>query len=910
MGHRCRLGDGARSLTNSLRAATEPCRAASAPRFPSAELCRIDANSVSIGRCACSPLGGRSKPDGMAARRLLRACAWALGAVVTLTAAACSPVAEQAVRRADLDSTTAPEPVADRLELCEDVAEHEPSVMGNLEGVLDQVRDPDPRYRAIIRRYGLGHAPSSGGQWIDPDRGNVIVTAFTDDAEAHRAAIAALVPSSVKFDVVQVEFPEGELLAAHRRLGGFMGPEFGLTGVGLGTKRNRVTLHFTDPPPGSLAELAKLVPTHMVCAEIYRSPEPPSGPLAVIPDLAVDDPMVVCGRFGPMPYSRFLDPPRLDEVDHPAAERLREALDSPPGRLLPAGDYRVMDIGSDVVGFAAFSDEGIRDVTVVYGAGRWRIGAWSNHACSCDTRVVLPPGLGHVEVHLDPGLGPNSLPQPDDTSVDLLVREIDCANGRKMGDALQGPQVIETDDEVLVAFAVIPVSGGANCQGNPSTRVTIELSQPLGNRALLDGTYLPPRAITLQDDRHAQVAHEPTRAAPAESSPAVANSANDTLLACEDVPELQSTVEGNLSGTQNPDDELMRIIRNYGAQHESFADLWIDRAHGGALVAAFTGDLEAHRTALAALLPDGTRFDVVQADYSTADLEAVRAMIQANAHELKGMSQFGIGTTRNRVEAGFIDAPEATLERLAALVPAALVCVDLHYSPEPPSGPLDIIPLVNANDPLVECRGIGTVRYSRLVDPLSVDEVDHPAVEVLRAEIEAPSPEPLPAGDWSVMRIDDDRATFAIIEGNVIAGRASFRLVGDRWVLSGYGSAGRPCESRVPLPPGLGHVRVHLDPNTLPRSASTSIFLLVNEIGCSNGREMGNALQGPQVIETDEAVLVAFAVIPVTGAATCPGSPSTAVTVKLSRPLGERALLNGALMPPAPIESHPDRSLP
>ena len=388
--------------------------------------------------------------------------------------------------------------------------------MGNLEGVLDQVRDPDPRYRAAIRQYSREHAATHGGEWFDHDRRGLIVTAFTDDAEAHRAAIAALVPSSVKFDVVQVEFPEGELLAAHRRLGGFMGPEFGLAGVGLGTKRNRVTLHFTDPPPGSLAELAKLVPTHMVCAEIYRSPEPPSGPLAVIPDLAVDDPMVVCGRFGPMPYSRFLDPPRLDEVDHPAAERLREALDSPPGRLLPAGDYRVMDIGSDVVGFAAFSDEGVRDVTVVYGAGRWRIGAWSNHAYSCDTRVVLPPGLGHVEVHLDPGLGPSSLPQPGDTSVDLLVKEVDCASGREMGDALQGPQVIETDDEVLVAFAVIPVSGGASCQSNPSARVTIELSEPLGTRALRDGTYLPPQAITVQDDRHAQVAREPTRGAPAD----------------------------------------------------------------------------------------------------------------------------------------------------------------------------------------------------------------------------------------------------------------------------------------------------------------------------------------------------------------------------------------------------------
>ena len=378
------------------------------------------------------------------------------------------------------------------------------------------------------------------------------------------------------------------------------------------------------------------------------------------------------------------------------------------------------------------------------------------------------------------------------------------------------------------------------------------------------------------------------------------------LVACDDVPRLESTVEGNLAGTQNPSDRLIGIIRSYGSQHESFADLWIDRAHGGALVAAFTEDLEAHRDALAALLPPGTPFDVVRADNSTAELDAVRAVIHANVAELEGLSSFGAPAPLNRIEISFVDPPAATLERLVELVPAALLCVEVFYPPEPASGPLDIIPLANGSDPLVECRGIGTVRYSRLVDPLSVDEFDHPAVEALRAEIEAPSPEPLPAGDWSVMRIDDNRVTFAIIEGNVIAGRASFRLAGDRWVLSGHGSGGRPCESRVPFPPGLAHVKVHLDPDTLPRPASTSIFLFVEDIDCSGGREIGDELRGPQIVETDEEVLVAFAVIPVWGVAACQGGPATPVTVELSRPLGERALLNGALMPPAPIEPHPD----
>lgn len=74
----------------------------------------------------------------------------------------------------------------------------------------------------------------------------------------------------------------------------------------------------------------------------------------------------------------------------------------------------------------------------------------------CEPAVPLPAGLARVEVRLDL----DSMPGADDTAIDVLVTERGCASGREMGDAL--PQVIETDDAVLVAFAVVPVAGGAN----------------------------------------------------------------------------------------------------------------------------------------------------------------------------------------------------------------------------------------------------------------------------------------------------------------------------------------------------------------------------------------------------------------------------------------------------------------
>ena len=86
-------------------------------------------------------------------------------------------------------------------------------------------------------------------------------------------------------------------------------------------------------------------------------------------------------------------------------------------------------------------------------------------------------------------------PVTDDTTIHLLVTEWGCASGREMGDALRGPQVIETDDAVVVAFAVVPVVGGANCEGNPSTSVTVELSDPLGRRWVYDGLHFPPKPL-------------------------------------------------------------------------------------------------------------------------------------------------------------------------------------------------------------------------------------------------------------------------------------------------------------------------------------------------------------------------------------------------------------------------------
>lgn len=225
--------------------------------------------------------------------------------------------------------------------------------------------------------------------------------------------------------------------------------------------------------------------------------------------------------------------------------------------------------------------------------------------------------------------------------------------------------------------------------------------------------------------------------------------------------------------------------------------------------------------------------------------------------------------------------------------------------PEPPGGPLTVIPGPHVEDPLVSCGGIPAVPYSRLIDPPSIDDVEHPAVDVLRAELDTPGFEPLPRGRWVVITIDDNLAIFATLSPES-TGTVGIERRGDRWILTSMALSERPCEPAVQLPPGLNRVAMRLDPDPLPDPTDTSIRLLVTELGCANGREMGDALKGPQIIETDDTVLVAFAVVPIAGTVTCPGNPSTSVTIELSEPLGQRTLYDGLYYPPKPLTAEPN----
>ena len=116
---------------------------------------------------------------------------------------------------------------------------------------------------------------------------------------------------------------------------------------------------------------------------------------------------------------------------------------------------------------------------------------------------------------------------------------------------------------------------------------------------------------------------------------------------------------------------------------------------------------------------------------------------------------------------------------------------------------------------------------------------------------------------------------------------------GDEWVWSGSSGSPSPCDLQYTIPAGLNSVEWRLDPAAPePAPEDTDMQVLLQEVECVSGQEIGDRLLGPQVVLTDTEVRIAFAAEPPPGDAfTCPGNPETPHTVELPEPLGHRQIV-------------------
>jgi hypothetical protein len=120
-------------------------------------------------------------------------------------------------------------------------------------------------------------------------------------------------------------------------------------------------------------------------------------------------------------------------------------------------------------------------------AGLALVGATLLTGCSLlmNPAATLPADASEAVWHLDPDAPP---PGPAATSFVAMVTERACSGGRDISDLLLPPAIQYGEDLVVVSLYVEPrTADAADCIGTLPTRFTIELSEPLGDRQLVDG---------------------------------------------------------------------------------------------------------------------------------------------------------------------------------------------------------------------------------------------------------------------------------------------------------------------------------------------------------------------------------------------------------------------------------------
>lgn len=132
------------------------------------------------------------------------------------------------------------------------------------------------------------------------------------------------------------------------------------------------------------------------------------------------------------------------------------------------------------------ASEGYADVLFESTDGSWTPAGWG----------TCHPTVGVESDSIEWGLAtwildPDTPPDPDSTSIPVLINERNCANGEPPVGREVVAQAVEDDDSVVITVLVEPVPGMANCPGNPWHRTVLELGTAPGGRPLFDGSVTP-----------------------------------------------------------------------------------------------------------------------------------------------------------------------------------------------------------------------------------------------------------------------------------------------------------------------------------------------------------------------------------------------------------------------------------
>ena len=156
------------------------------------------------------------------------------------------------------------------------------------------------------------------------------------------------------------------------------------------------------------------------------------------------------------------------------------------------GVIRDVAVVADPVSGGIAPDHEVRTVTWVDDANNLAPGWYVSQSGPC----ALTVDLGELTV---PAVALQVQPDPMSPELHLLVTEQSCNGGEDAEGRVEVVSIDETADRVSLVLGVRPRGGINACPSHPATPFTVTLSEPLGDREVVDAGLADPRQLTLDE---------------------------------------------------------------------------------------------------------------------------------------------------------------------------------------------------------------------------------------------------------------------------------------------------------------------------------------------------------------------------------------------------------------------------
>lgn len=243
------------------------------------------------------------------------------------------------------------------------------------------------------------------------------------------------------------------------------------------------------------------------CGEQTRSatatdPKPTTGASSAGPLLVVDgEVQVACGSGSASGWSPSVMPHGLDGLitDAEVDRTFSDAWHDEEGLGVELPFIGTLEDFTSMEWRVLYGDED----SVLLGTGRWTVGGPRGSDLTYTLRrdgdawTLAGMGSCRLQPALDPAYSWARASRPDgglerqSRTVTVGVTEMACSSARDPSNFIQEPYLQETEESVTVYLTTTAPEGMNACPGRPPVPYELTLAEPLGDRALLDGSTYP-----------------------------------------------------------------------------------------------------------------------------------------------------------------------------------------------------------------------------------------------------------------------------------------------------------------------------------------------------------------------------------------------------------------------------------